>query len=142
MIDFFFQNGNILLDHGVLNNPLIIHVTVHFIWCSDLGIYEFLAAVTSDRLEQINYAISAVGAVVKLVLREQLPHPPVIMPFTQLDGRETFDDIVRHIDGLDDVQKLIFNHLKSYMLSVGESQIRSTNVLARLDMMMTGVMVL
>lgn len=64
------------------------------------------------------------------------------MPFTQLDGRETFDDIVRHIDGLDDVQKLIFNHLKSYMLSVGESQIRSTNVLARLDMMMTGVMVL
>ncbi|KAG1863431.1 hypothetical protein C8R48DRAFT_773469 [Suillus tomentosus] len=135
-------DGNIVLLDGILDNPLIFHVTVHFIWCSDLGIYEFLAAMTSDRLQQVNYAISAVGSVVKLVLREQLPHPPVVIPFTQLEGKDTFNDIVRYIDGLDDVQKLIFDHSKSHMLNVGDSQLRSTNVLARLDMMMTGVMVL
>ncbi|KAG1893406.1 uncharacterized protein F5891DRAFT_1196451 [Suillus fuscotomentosus] len=135
-------DGNIVLLDGILDNPLIFHITVHFIWCSDLSIYEFLAAMTSDRLQQVNYAISAVGSVVKLVLREQLPHPLVVIPFTQLEGKDTFSDIICYIDGLDDVQKLIFDHSKSHMLNVGDSQLRSTNVLARLDMMMTGVMVL
>lgn len=122
MIDFI-QDGNIVLLDGVLDNPLIFHVTIHFIWCSDFGIYKFFAPVMSDRLQQVKYAISAVAAVVKLVLQEQLPHPPVIIPFTQLDRKDTFHEIIHYIDGLDDVEKLIFNHQKSHMLNVGDLQL-------------------
>ncbi|KAG1731875.1 hypothetical protein EDD22DRAFT_852822 [Suillus occidentalis] len=132
-------DGNIVLLDGVLDNPLIFHVTIHFIWCSDFGIYEFLAAVTSDQLQQVKYAISAIGAVAKLVLWEQLPHPLVIIPFTQLDGRDTFHKIIHYINRLNNINKLIFDHQKSHMLNVGDSQLRSTNLLAQLDMMMTGV---
>lgn len=135
----FLQDRNIALLDGVLDNPLIFHVTIHFIWCSDFSIYEFFAPVTSDQLQQVKYAISAIGAVVKLVLQEHLPHPPVIIPFTQLDGKDTFHKIIRYIDGLDDVEKLIFDHQRSHMLNVGDLQLRSTNLLAQLDMMMTGV---
>ncbi|KAG1820106.1 hypothetical protein EV424DRAFT_1347197 [Suillus variegatus] len=132
-------DGNVTILDGVLNNPLIFHIAIHFIWCSDLSISEFLSTSTSDRLQQLNYAIAAIGAVAKLVLREQTPHPPVILPFTQLEGSETFDDIMCHISNLDHVQKIMFDYQKSHMLNVGDSQVLSTNVLAQLDMMMTRV---
>ncbi|KAG1847681.1 hypothetical protein DFJ58DRAFT_730094 [Suillus subalutaceus] len=132
-------DGNLTILQGVLDNPLIFHVVVHLIWCSDLGISEFLSATMSHQLQQLDYAIAAVGAVVKLALREQIPHPPVILPFTQLEGSETFNTIVRYIGDLDSVQKIILDHQKSHMLNVGNSQVLSTNVLAQLDMMMAGV---
>ncbi|KAG1866754.1 hypothetical protein F4604DRAFT_1928050 [Suillus subluteus] len=130
---------NITILQGVLDNPLIFHVVVHLIWCSDLGISEFLSATTSHQLQQLDYAIAAVGAVVKLALQEQIPHPPVILPFMQLEGSETFNAIVRYIGDLDSVQKIILDHQKSHMLNVGNLQVLSTNVLAQLDMMMAGV---
>lgn len=74
-----------------------------------------------------------------LALREQIPHPPVVLPFTQLEGNDTFQAIVCHIANLDVVQKIVFDFQKSRMLSVGDSQVRSTNVLAQLDMMMAAV---
>ncbi|KAG1831327.1 hypothetical protein EV424DRAFT_1534414 [Suillus variegatus] len=132
-------DGNVTILDGVLNNPLIFHIAIRFIWCSDLGISEFLSTSTSDRLQQLNYAIATIGAVAKLVLREQIPHPLVILPFTQLEGSETFDNIMRHIGNLDHVQKIMFDYQKSHMLNVGDSQVSSTNILAQLDMMMTRV---
>ncbi|KAG1875874.1 hypothetical protein C8R48DRAFT_768728 [Suillus tomentosus] len=132
-------DGNVTILDGVLDNPLIFHIAIRFIWCSDLGISEFLSTSTSDRLQQLNYAIAAIGAVAKLVLREQIPHPPVILPFTQREGSETFDDIMHHIGNLDHVQKIVFDYQKSHMLNVGDSQVSSTNVLAQLDMMMARV---
>ncbi|KAG2145803.1 hypothetical protein DEU56DRAFT_753880 [Suillus clintonianus] len=124
-----------ILD-GVLNNPLIFHVAVQFIWCSDLSISQFLSTSALHRHQQLNYAFGAMGAAVKLALREQIPHPPVILPFTQHEGSETFEDIVRYIGNMDGVQRIAFDYRKSHMLSIGDSQVRSTNVLAQLDMMM------
>ncbi|KAG1772878.1 hypothetical protein EV702DRAFT_1201346 [Suillus placidus] len=132
-------DANITILQGVLDNPLIFHIVIHLIWCSDLGISEFLSATTPHQLQQLDYAIAAVGAAVKLALREQIPHPPVILPFTQVEGSETFNAIVHHIGGLDGVQKIILDHWKSHMLNIGNSQVLSTNVLAQLDMMMAGV---
>ncbi|KAG2344880.1 hypothetical protein BDR05DRAFT_998886 [Suillus weaverae] len=132
-------DANITILQGFLDNPLIFRIVVHLIWCSDLGISEFLSATMPHQLQQLDYAIAAVGAAVKLALWEQIPHPPVILPFMQVEGSETFNAIVHHIGGLDGVQKIILNHRKSHMLNIGNSQVLSTNVLAQLDMMMAEV---
>ncbi|KAG2123243.1 hypothetical protein DEU56DRAFT_917552 [Suillus clintonianus] len=126
-------SGHVTILDGVLDNPLIFHVAVQFIWCSDLGISQFLSTSALHRHQQLNYAFGAIGAAVKLALREQIPHPPVILPFTQHEGSETFEDIVRYIGNMDGVQRIAFDYRKSHMLSIGDSQVRSTNVLAQLD---------
>ncbi|KAG2124460.1 hypothetical protein BD769DRAFT_1388717 [Suillus cothurnatus] len=92
-----------------------------------------------DQLNQLNYAIAAIGAAVKLMLWEQLPHLLVIIPFTQLEGKETFNNILHYIGDLDGVQNILFNIQKSHMLSVGDSQVLLTNLLAQLDIMMIRV---
>ncbi|KAG2110106.1 hypothetical protein DEU56DRAFT_762356 [Suillus clintonianus] len=129
-------SGHVTILDGVLDNPLIFHVAVQFIWCSDLGISQFLSTSALHRHQQLNYAFGAIGAAVKLALREQIPHPPVILPFTQHEGSETFEDIVRYIGNMDGVQRIVFDYRKSHMLCIGDLQVRSTNVLAQLDMMM------
>ncbi|KAG2087282.1 uncharacterized protein F5147DRAFT_781385 [Suillus discolor] len=91
------NDRNVTILDWVLDDPLIFHVAIHFIWCSDLSISEFLSTSTSHQLQQLNYAITTIGAVAKLVLQEQIPHPPVILPFTQLEGSETSDNIMHHI---------------------------------------------
>ncbi|KAG2096552.1 uncharacterized protein F5147DRAFT_656610 [Suillus discolor] len=130
---------NVTILDWVLDDPLIFHVAIYFIWCSDLSISEFLSTSTSHQLQQLNYAITTIGAVAKLVLQEQIPHPPVILPFTQLEGSETSDNIMHHIGNLDSVQKTVFDYQKSHMLNIGDLQVLSTNILAQLDMMMAEV---
>ncbi|KAG2129637.1 hypothetical protein DEU56DRAFT_758132, partial [Suillus clintonianus] len=115
-------SGHVTILDGVLDNPLIFHVAVQFIWCSDLGISQFLSTSALHRHQQLNYAFGAIGAAVKLALREQIPHPPVILPFTQHEGSETFEDIVRYIGNMDGVQRIAFDYRKSHMLSIGDSQ--------------------
>ncbi|KAG2116853.1 hypothetical protein DEU56DRAFT_919160 [Suillus clintonianus] len=89
------------------------------------GISQFLSTSALHRHQQLNYAFGAMGAAVKLALREQIPHPPVILPFTQHEGSETFEDIVRYIGNMDGVQRIAFDYRKSHMLSIGDSQVRS-----------------
>lgn len=106
---------------------------IYIVWCSDLGLAEFI----DDLQEQLNYTIAAAGAITKLVLCEQLPHPPVVLLLTQLDGKDDFDGIVHHIGNLNNVQKVVFRNYKSYIAIVGRSQQRSTSILAQLDFMIT-----
>jgi hypothetical protein len=73
------------------------------------------------------------------MLWEQLPHLLVVISFTQLEGKETFNNILHYIGDLNGVQNILFNIQKSHMLSVGDSQVLLTNLLAQLDIMMIRV---
>ncbi|KAG2358235.1 hypothetical protein BDR07DRAFT_1489729 [Suillus spraguei] len=110
-------NGNVMILDGVLDHPFILNIVVY--------------------IEQLNYAIAVAGAIMKLVLHEQLPHPPVILLLMQLNGKDAFNNIVHHIGNLSDVQKDVFCNYKSYIAIVGRSQQQSNSVLAQLDFMIT-----
>ncbi|KAG2743499.1 hypothetical protein P692DRAFT_20850407 [Suillus brevipes Sb2] len=112
--------------HGFMvdmdRNVTILNGILKFIWCSDFSISEFLSTLVSCQLEQLNYAVAAIG----------ISH----LPF---EGNDTFQAIMCHIYHLDGDQKVMFNYQKSHMLSVGDLQVWPTNVLAQLDMMMAVV---
>jgi hypothetical protein len=115
--------------YGVLDHPFILHIVIRFVWGIGLGLYEFL----DNPREQLDFTIAAVGAVAKLALQEQIPHPPVLIPFTQLNGQETFNTILRYIQHLDDEQKATFDNYKSHIACLGESQQQSTAVITQFD---------
>ncbi|KAG1838878.1 hypothetical protein F4604DRAFT_1691464 [Suillus subluteus] len=76
-------DGNVMILDGMLDHPFILSTVIYIVWCSDLGLAKFI----DDPQQQLDYAIAVVGAITKLVLRKQLPHPPVILLLTQLDRK-------------------------------------------------------
>jgi hypothetical protein len=53
--------------YGVLHHTFILHIVISFIWGIGLGLCEFL----DNSCEQLDFTITAIGAVAKLVLQEQ-----------------------------------------------------------------------
>ncbi|KAG2119698.1 uncharacterized protein F5147DRAFT_647595 [Suillus discolor] len=70
-----------ILD-GVLDQPFILQMIIHFVWHSGTRLSEFI----DDPLEEFNYLFAAIGAIAKLILFEQLSHPPVVITHTQLEA--------------------------------------------------------
>lgn len=116
--------------NGVLDHPFVLHVLIRMIWCSELGLSEFLNR--DDPHDQLDFAFSVVGAAVKLALHEQMSHPPNLMSSTRLDGKDTFDFILTYIRCLNDAQKAVFRSYKSHVVNVGEAQQASTGILVHL----------
>lgn len=106
---------------------------IHFVWRSGTGLSEFI----EDPLEEFNYLFTAIGAITKLILFEQLSHPLVVIAHTQLEVSEMFNVIFAYIHSLRGAQKVTFDNYKSYACRIGHSQRPSTTVLAPLDILFT-----
>lgn len=104
-------------------------MVIRFVWCSDNGLSEFI----NNPLEDFNSIYAAIGAVVKLILFEQLSHPPNLLAHTQLSASAMFNIIFEYVRGLHGAQKIRFDDYKSHTFRIGNSQQRATNVLAPLD---------
>ncbi|KAG1891601.1 uncharacterized protein F5891DRAFT_1197654 [Suillus fuscotomentosus] len=73
--------GDVTILDGVLDQPFILQMLIHFVWRSGTGLSEFI----EDPLEEFNYLFAAIGAIAKLILFEQLSHPPVVIAHMQLE---------------------------------------------------------
>ncbi|KAG1781477.1 hypothetical protein EV702DRAFT_1041987 [Suillus placidus] len=87
--------------------PLHIVMMIHFVWCSDTGLSEFI----NDPLEDFNYVFTVIGAVTKLILFEQLLCPLVIIAHMQLNASGIFNIILEHICGFHGAQKYQYSRL-------------------------------
>ncbi|KAG2127503.1 hypothetical protein DEU56DRAFT_915716 [Suillus clintonianus] len=121
-----------ILD-GVLNNSFILRMVIRFVWCSNTGISDCI----TNPLKDFNSIFAAFGAIMKLILFEQMLHPPVTITHSQLDVSNMFLAILQYIQGLHGVQKVTFDNYKSYTFRIGSYQQWSTNILAPLDVLLT-----
>jgi hypothetical protein len=125
----FIQAGEVSILDGVLDHPFILKMVVHFLWCSDYGVAEFITNPTED----LNSPYAVIGAITELLLMEQLPNPRSIIAHSQHQAREIFTEILSHIRGLVGVRKVIFDHYKTHTYNIGNSQKPSTGVLALVE---------
>ncbi|KAG2153821.1 hypothetical protein DEU56DRAFT_907301 [Suillus clintonianus] len=95
--------GDVTILDGVLNNSFILRMVICFVWCSNTGILDCI----TDPLKDFNSIFAAIGAVTKLILFEQMLHPPVTIAHSQLDTSNMFLAILQYIQGLHGVQKEI-----------------------------------
>ncbi|KAG1902407.1 uncharacterized protein F5891DRAFT_1186518 [Suillus fuscotomentosus] len=93
--------GDVTILDRVLDQPFILQMLIHFVWRSGTGLSEFI----EDPLEEFNYLFAAIGAIAKLILFEQLSHPPVVIVHTQLEASEMFNVIFAYIHSLRGAQK-------------------------------------
>ncbi|KAG1721547.1 uncharacterized protein EDB91DRAFT_1256470 [Suillus paluster] len=123
-----------MLQEGILAHPFILHTMIRFIWNTELGLSEFLnnPQLQTNPLELIDFAIATVGAATKHALLEQIPHPPVMLPFEPLKGKKTFDTIIDYIHDFDHAQIIIFGRRKTHLIKIGVSQQLATAVLGHL----------
>ncbi|KAG0695105.1 hypothetical protein DFH29DRAFT_880251 [Suillus ampliporus] len=73
---------DVMILDGILNNLFILQMVIHFVWCSNTGISEYI----TDPLEDFNTVFAAIGAVMKLILFKQMLHPPVTIAHSQLNS--------------------------------------------------------
>ncbi|KAG1851216.1 hypothetical protein C8R48DRAFT_777912 [Suillus tomentosus] len=99
--EFRRHAGDVTILDGVLDQPFILQMLIHFVWHSGTGLSEFI----EDPLEEFNYLFAAIGAIAKLILFEQLSHPPVVIVHTQLETSEMFNVIFAYIRSLRGAQK-------------------------------------